>query len=152
MLREELQKALRSAADAGDSRSAATLRLVLAALAQRDREARAAGAPGDLDDEAIRDLLREMIAQRRADIRRCEASARLEEAEREAEEIRVLERFLPTRLSEQELDAAVDQAIAELSARSLKDAGRVMALLKERYNGRIDPGAAKKRVCARLST
>lgn len=150
MLRDELQQALKSAAKTGDSRSAATLRLVLAALDQREREARAAGAKAALDDEAIRDLLRDMIAQRRADIRRCEACARLDEAEREAEEIRVLEQFLPVRLSADELEEAVRQAIEELDARSLKDAGRVMALLRERYNGRIDLGAAKKLVCARL--
>lgn len=150
MLREQLEAALKRAAETGDSRSAATLRLVLAALEQRDREARAAGSTAALDDEAIRQLLREMIAQRRTDIRRCEASARVDEAEREAEEIRVLERFLPVRLDEKELGAAVAAAIDELDAHSLKDAGRVMALLKERYNGRIDTAAAKKLVCARL--
>lgn len=151
MLREELQTALKRAAEVGDSRSVATLRLVLTALEQREREAKSTGAGATLDDEAIRDLLRDMIAQRRDDIRRCEACARLDEAEREAEEIRVLERFLPAMLSEQELGAAVTQAIGELDARSLKDAGRVMALLKQRYNGRIDTAAAKKLVCARLS-
>lgn len=151
MLREELQTALKRAAEVGDSRSVATLRLVLTALEQREREAKSAGATATLDDEAIRDLLRDMINQRRDDIRRCEACGRLDAAEREAEEIRVLERFLPVMLSEQELGVAVTQAIGELDARSLKDAGRVMALLKQRYNGRIDTAAAKKLVCARLS-
>lgn len=151
VLRDELQTALKRAAEQGDARSAATLRLVLAALEQRDREARANGGDqAPLDDEAIRDILRDMIAQRRKDIGRCEAAARLDEAQREAEEIRVLERFLPPRLAARELEQAVEAAIGELEAHSLKDAGRVLALLKERYNGRLDPAAAKKLVCARL--
>ncbi len=150
MLRERLQAALREAGEKGDERAARTLRLVLAALDERERSAHEDGAEEPLDDEAILQLLREMIAQRRQEIERCEASARVEEAEREAEEIEILEHFLPAPMSPREIDEAVEEAIRDLGATSLKDAGRVLSALKARYNGRIDLARAKKLVCGRL--
>ncbi len=150
MLRERLQAALKEASEKGDNRAAATLRLVLAALDERDRSAREEGGREGVDDAAIVAMLRKMIEQRRAEIARCEASARVEEAEREAEEIAVLERFLPPQMSEEEIAHAVDVAIDELDAHSLKDTGRVIAALKSRFDGHMDLRRAKRMVCERL--
>ncbi len=150
MLRERIEAALRRARETGDRRAAATLRLVLAALDERERRAQEEGAAAEVADADIEALLRQMIAQRKADIARCEAAARLEEADREREEIAVLERFLPPQLDDQRLRAAVEEAIRELGAASLKDCGRVLAVLKQRYNGQFDLARAKKLICARL--
>jgi len=150
VLRERLQAALKEAGEKGDGRAAATLRLVLAALDERDRSAREEGGREAVDDEAIVAMLREMIEQRRAEIARCEACARLEEAEREAEEIAVLERFLPPQMSEEEIARAVEATIDELDAHSLKDTGKVIAALKSRFDGHMDLGRAKRMVCERL--
>jgi len=146
VLRERIETALREAREKGDQRAAATLRLVLAALDEREEAAREQGAAGELEDREIEDLLRAMIDQRRADIGRCEAEARLEDAEREAEEIAVLERFLPPPMDEEQLRRAVEEAIRETGATSIRDAGRVMALLRQRYDGQLDPLRARKLV------
>ncbi len=150
MLRERIETALREARAKGDRRTAATLRLVLAALDEREEADREQGGTGELGDREIQDLLRAMIDQRRSDIGRCEAEARLEDAAREAEEIAVLERFLPPPMDEDQLRRAVEEAIRETGAASIRDAGRVMALLKERYDTRLDPLRAKKLVCGLL--
>jgi uncharacterized protein len=142
-----LASALRTAAD---SNSAATLRLVLAALKERDHCAREAGVAEELDDAAIEAMLRDMVAQREIDIARCEETARLDDAEQEAAEIEVLQQFLPQRMSDDEIDAAVDEMIGEVEARRLKDTGRVIAALKERYYGEMDFARAKRLVCRKL--
>ena len=142
-----MASALRTAAD---SNSAATLRLVLAALKERDHCAREAGVAEELDDAAIEAMLRDMVAQREIDIARCEETARLDDAEQEAAEIEVLQQFLPQRMSDDEIDAAVDEMIGEVEARRLKDTGRVIAALKERYYGEMDFARAKRLVCRKL--
>ena len=146
-LRTRLSTALRKA---DDKTSAATLRLVLAALKERDHCAREAGVAEELDDAAIEAMLRDMVAQREIDIARCEEAARLEDAEQEAAEIAVLQRFLPQRMSDEEVDAAVDAMIDAVEAKRLKDTGRVIAALKERYYGEMDFARAKRLVCRKL--
>jgi uncharacterized protein YqeY len=136
---------------APDSESAATLRLVLAALKERDHCAREAGIADELDDAAIEAMLRDMVAQREIDIARCEETARLDDAQQEAAEIAVLEQFLPQRMSDSEIDTAVDQMIGEVGAERLKDTGRVIAALKERYYGEMDFARAKRRLCQKLA-
>jgi len=148
VLRERLASALREAPDAD---TAATLRLVLAALKERDHCARESGAAEELDDGAIETMLQDMVMQRQDEILRCEECARLEEAEQEAAEIGVLKQFLPRRMSDSEVDAAVDGMIDEVGAKRLKDTGKVIAALKERYNGEMDFARARRRVCARLA-
>lgn len=150
LLRERLQAALKEAADRGDERATATLRLVWAAIKERDQCAREEGEADGLSEEGLIQMLRDMVEHRRAEIARCENSARLELAEREAEEIDILERFLPHRMSENEIGVAVDRVIAELMATKLKDAGKVIALLKERFNGQMDFASAKRHLCRRL--
>ncbi len=148
MLRERLVTALREAPDAD---TAGTLRLVLAALKERDHCARESGAAEELDDEAIEVMLRDMVQQRQGEILRCEEHARLEEAEQGAAEIGVLKQFLPKPMSDSEVDRAVDVMIDEVGATRLKDTGKVIAALKERYDGEMDFVRAKRRVCTRLA-
>lgn len=149
MLRERLAGALKDAIDSGDQRAAGTLRLIQAALKERDHCARDAGQAG-LDDAEIEAMLRDMIEQRRDDIPRCEEAARLDLAEQEAEEIALIEQFLPPRMGRAEIAQAVDQAIRDLGATRLKDCGRVITALKERYNGQMDFAVAKQLLCERL--
>lgn len=103
-----------------------------------------------LDDAAIEAMLQSMVEQRRQNITRCEESARLDFAVQEADEIAILERFLPAKLGPEETSHAVTQAIRETGATSLKDTGRVMASLKSRHNGQMDFKRAKKLVCTLL--
>jgi uncharacterized protein YqeY len=95
-------------------------------------------------------MLRDMIAQRREEIVRCEACARVDVAEQEAEEIAIIEQFLPPRMSDAEISSAVSAAIKDLGASRLKDTGRVIAALKQRYNGQMDFTRAKRILCERL--
>lgn len=149
MLRERLQAAFKDASASGDEPSAAILRLVQTALNERDQNAREHGHE-PVDDEEILVMLRNMVEQRRQEIDRCETCAQLDLAEKEALEICILERFLPSRMSEAEIGAAVDAAIDEIHAARLKDAGKVIATLKQRYDGQMDFGCAKRLLCARL--
>ena len=147
-LRTRLAQALKTAPDADAS---ATLRLVLAALKERDHCARESGVADELDDAAIEAMLRDMVAQREIDIARCEEAARLDDAAQEQAEIAVLEQFLPQRMSDGQVDDAVDEMIDKVGAAKLKDTGRVIAALKERYYGEMDFARAKRRVCRKLA-
>lgn len=138
MLRTRLKDALTAAMIARDSVAVATLRLILAALKDRDIAARSKGGVSGITDEAILELLQSMIRQRRESIDLYRTAERLDLAQKEAEEIEIIERFLPAQLSEEEVETAVNETIAELDARSLKDMGRTMAALKEHYAGRMD--------------
>jgi uncharacterized protein len=150
MLRDRLNAALKNAMETGDQRSVATLRLILAALRERDHCAREAGAVEGLGEGEIRTMLRDMVSQRREEIARCEACARVDRAEQEAEEIDIIERFLPPRMNDAEIGSAVEAAIQSVGATRLKDTGRVIATLKERYNGQMDFARAKRLLCERL--
>ena len=149
-MRQRLQAALKEAADRSDERAAATLRLVWAAINERDQCAREEGESDGLSEDEIVQMLRDMVEHRRVEITRCENTARLELAEREAEEIDILQRFLPHKMNDQEIGSAVEKAIAELMATKLKDAGKVIALLKERFDGQMDFASAKRLLCQRL--
>lgn len=150
MLRERLQAALRDASASGDERAIATLRLVMAALKEREQSARDSGAQIHIEDADILAMLRDMVEQRRREIGRCESCARVDLAEKEAEEIGILERFLPPRLSEAEIDAAAEEVIRRLGATRLKDCGRVIASLKEQFSDQLDLACAKRIVCGKL--
>lgn len=147
-MRDRLATALKGADTA---EAASTLRLVLAALKERDHCCREAGLAEELDDAAIEAMLRDMVAQREIDIARCEEAAHLDFAEEAVAEIRVLEQFLPQRMSEAAVDEAVDAMIGEVGAVRLKDTGKVIKALKERYNGEMDFARAKRRVCQKLA-
>ncbi len=150
-MREQLAQALKTALKAKDQRTLSTVRLILAALKDRDIAARTRGTGEGITDDEILALLQSMIKQRHESIALYEQGGRLELAQQEAEEIEVIKRFLPVQMEEAEQVNAVDDTIAELKAESLKDMGRVMAALKERYAGRMDFAKASALVKGRLA-
>jgi uncharacterized protein YqeY len=150
VLREQLSQALRQATEAEDRCAMAIVRLIHAALKERDQKARSEGSSEGLSDEELQGLLEAMITQRRECIERYEASGQLELAEREAEEIEVIERFLPPKLDEGACAQAVRQVIADVGAQKLKDTGKVMSELKNRYPGQMDFAKARRMICQQL--
>ncbi|EKV26980.1 Transamidase GatB domain protein [Caenispirillum salinarum AK4] len=142
MLRSDLQDALKEAMRAKDSSGVATIRLIMAALKDRDIAARSKGQMEGISDDEILQMLQSMIKQRRESIQMYEQGGRLELAEREKAEIEWISKFLPRQMTEDEAAAAVDSAIADLDASGLKDMGRVMAALRERHAGQMDFGKA----------
>ena len=138
MLRPQLNDALKSAMLSKDSRVVSTVRLILAALKDRDIAARSRGVMDGISDDEILSMLQSMIKQRRESISLYEQGGRLELAQQEQDEIAIIERFLPRQLNEEEMNAAVSAVIAELGAGGIKDMGRVMAALKERHAGTMD--------------
>ena len=150
MLRSELSDALKIGMKAKKVHTVATVRLILAALKDRDITARGKGNLDGIGEDGIRLMLQYMIKQRRESIALYEKGGRLELAEQEAEEIRIIQRFLPAPLSDDEMAAAISGVIAEAEAKSLKDMGRVMAALKERYAGRMDFAKASAAVKEQL--
>lgn len=132
------------AAEARDPESveAATLRLIRCAVGDRDATARAKGDCGGCPEKAVWDLLRTMAAQREASAQRYDDTGRVELAEREREELEVIQRFFPKTLEEEALQQAVERVVDDLDASKLKDVGRCMDALKSRYPGQIDPTKA----------
>jgi uncharacterized protein YqeY len=150
MIRDDIKTATITAMKGGDKETTATLRLAQAAIKNRDIEARTGGAPKD-DDTLVTEVLQKMVKQRResADIYR--KNGREDRAQVEEAEIAVLERFLPRQLSEAEAEVKIREIVAETGASSMKDMGRVMALVKERLGGSIEPARASALVKAALS-
>ena len=150
MIRDEIKAATIAAMKSGDKATTGTLRLMSAAIKNRDIEARTGGAPAD-DDALVTEVLQKMIKQRResADIYR--TNGREDRAAAEQDEIAVIERFLPAQISDDEASAAIRAIIAETGASSMKDMGRVMALVKERLGGAIEPARASALVKATLA-
>ncbi len=151
MFRTELSDALKDALRAKEVRAVSTLRLILAALKDRDIAARGKGKSEGIGDDDILDLLQKMVRQRRASIELFEKGDRQDLADKEAEEIEVIQRFLPKQLDPDQVRGAVQEVIEELEAATIKDMGRVMAALKERYAGRMDFGKASALVKERLA-
>ncbi len=150
MLRTRLNDALKAAVKGKEKRSVATIRLILAALKDRDIAARGKGNLDGIDDDGILALLQSMIKQRRESIALYEKGGRLELARQEADEIAIIEQFLPRQLGEDEMAEAITAVIEEVEAKSLKDMGRTMAALKERYAGRMDFAKASAQVKEQL--
>ena len=150
MLREELAAGLASTMQAKDARAVSTIRLILAALKDRDIAARGKGNGQGIDEAEILRMLRTMVAQRRESIETYEKGCRMELAQQEREEIDIIQRFLPEEMSDGDADAAIEGLIEELGASSLKDMGRTMAALRERYPGRMNFTKANSLVKARL--
>jgi uncharacterized protein len=149
-MRARLTKALHEAAQAQDTRAVHLLRLIQAALKERDHCARAAGRADGLSDEEVTAMLQAMVDQRRESMRRYEESGQLDLAQQEEEEIGIIEQFLPPKLDETQLETAVTDAIAETGARDIKDCGRVMTALKNRYPGRMNVAKARRMVVQQL--
>ena len=137
MLRPQLEDALKRAMKAREPCRVATIRLILAALKDRDIAERGKGN-GELNDGQILALLQTMIRQRRESIEQYERGGRIDLAEREAEEIAVIESFLPPAIEGDDLISAVRGVVDDLNASTIKDMGRTMAHLKQKYPGRMD--------------
>ena len=142
MLRNALSESLKKAMRSQDKVAISTLRLVLAALKDRDIAARTGSEPPDLGDGKILSMLETMVKQRRESIKMYEMGARPELAEQERSEIAIIEQFLPKQLNNSEIETAVAIAIAEVGADSLKKMGKVMANLRLNYAGQMDFGKA----------
>jgi len=150
MIRDDIKAAQIAAMKAGDKGTVAATRLIQAAVKNRDIELRTASAQPD-DDLLVTEVLQKMIKQRRESIDMFRKGGREELAAAEEAEVAVIERFLPAQMSEDEAKAAVDALATELGAASVKDMGRVMAALKERFAGQMDMAKASGLVKARLS-
>lgn len=155
-MREELAVALKDAIRAKNATRLSTLRLISAAIKDRDLQERAArpDAEGDsagVGDDEILQLLAKMIKQREESARAYDEGGRLELAERERAEIDVIQEFLPRQMSADEVSAAVSEIVTALEASTIRDMGRVMGELKSRYAGRMDFSAAGAQVKAALT-
>lgn len=146
MMREELNDSLKKAMLSKDKTALSTIRLILAALKDRDIQARTAGNGDGVNDDEILEMLQKMVRQRRDSMEMYEKGGRQDLVQKEQAEIEVIERFLPQPLSDEETAAAIAGLIEELEASSIKDMGRVMGALKERYAGKMDFGKASQQV------
>ena len=143
MLRTNLSQMLKDAMRAKDQPVVSTLRLISAAIKDRDIAARSDGITDGVSDDDVIVLLQKMIKQRHESIRMYEEGGRLELAQREQDEIVIIEGFLPKQLDEAEIASTVDAMIAELGASGMKDMGPLMTALRERYAGVMDFGKYK---------
>ena len=150
-LRDKISSELKTAMKARDATRLATLRLINAAIKDREIAARGEQNVTELSDSDLVAVLTRMVKQRRDSARAYEEAARLDLAEKETAEIAVIESFLPRQLSDDEMTAAIDTVIAELGASSVRDIGTVMGALKTRYAGQMDFGKAGAGVKARLA-
>jgi uncharacterized protein len=150
MIRDDIKSALVTAMKGGDKETTATIRLIQAAIKNRDIEARTGKAPED-DDVLVSEVLQKMVKQRRESITMYETGNRPELAAAEAAEVAVIERFLPKMMDEAETAAAIEAIKAEIGASSVKDMGRVMAELKTRHAGKLDMSKASGLVMAALA-
>ncbi len=149
-LRDRIAAALKLAMKTKDAARLSTLRLITAAIKDRDIAARGEGNDAGVSDAEILGILGRMVRQRQESALAYEEGGRLDLAEKERAETAVIEEFLPRPLSEAEVEAAVAAAIAEAGATSIRDMGRVMAALKARHMGQMDFGAIGPMVKARL--
>ncbi|MBC7142501.1 MAG: GatB/YqeY domain-containing protein [Rhodobacteraceae bacterium] len=140
-MRERIGAALKDAMKSRDAERLSTLRLINAAIKDKDIALRGEGGDATVGDAEVLAILGRMVKQRQESARAYEEGGRLELAEKELAEIKVIEDFLPRQLTPEEVGAAVDAVIAEVGASSIRDMGRVMAVLKARYTGQMDFGA-----------
>lgn len=150
-MRDRIAAALRAAEGTGDQTRLTTLRLVMAAIRDRDLAVRAEEDAEGADEGAILQLLRKMVEQRNGSANAYEEDGRIDLAERERQEASVILEFLPKPLTAEQLEVAVADAIEETGASGIKDLGKVMGVLKARFSGRIDYGATGAKVLQALS-
>jgi uncharacterized protein len=145
-LKERLQEDMKTAMRAGDKERLGTIRLILSAIKQREVDERIS-----LDDAQVIAALDKMGKQRRESITQFAAGGRADLVAKETAELATISAYLPTQLSEADLDALIDAAIAQSGASTIKDMGRVMGLIKNQAQGRADMAAVGARIKARLS-
>jgi uncharacterized protein YqeY len=150
MIRDDIKAATIASMKGGDKETTATLRLVSAAIKNRDIELRTSDKAPD-DDQLVTEVLQKMIKQRRESVDVYRKNGRDDRAAAEEAEIGVIERFLPRQMSDEEAKAAVQAIVAETGASSIKDMGRVMAEVKTRHAGELEPARASALVKAALS-
>ncbi|APX89285.1 glutamyl-tRNA amidotransferase [Brevirhabdus pacifica] len=149
-LRTRITDALKSAMKNRETDRLSTLRLINAAIKDRDIALRGEGRPEGVDEAEVLAILGKMVKQRQESARSYEEAGRVDLAERERAEIEIIGEFLPRQLSDSEIDAAIAAAISETGADSIRDMGKVMGELKSRYTGQMDFGAVGPRVRDRL--
>ena len=150
MIRDDIKAATIAGMKGGDKETTGTLRMVQAAIKNRDIELRTAASQPD-DDALVTEVLQKMIKQRRESVELYRKGGRDDRAVAEEAEIAVIERFLPAQLSDAEAEAAIRAIIADTGAASMKDMGRVMAAVKEKLGSSIEPARASGLVRAALS-
>ena len=150
-MRSKISAALKDAIKAQDKRRSSTLRLIMAAIKDRDISARSKGREAVSDDEIL-EILAKMIKQRRESVATYEQAGRLELAQQEQQEIDIISEFLPQQMSDDEIAEAAKQTVEEIGATGLTDMGQTMAALKKKFAGRMDFGKASKVVKALLSS
>ena len=151
MLRARISDALKKAMKAKEKHTVSTIRLIMAALKDRDIAARSKGNSDGVSEDEILSILQSMIKQRHESVTMYEQGGRAELAEQEADEIAIIQTFLPEQKDEAAVNAAVQETISNLSAVSLKDMGKVMAALKKEFAGQMDFSKASAQVKAKLS-
>lgn len=151
MLRARIGDALKMAMKAKEKHAVSTIRLILAALKDRDIAARSKGSNDGIGDDDILSMLQSMIKQRHESAAMYEKGGRMELAQQESSEIAIIQTFLPDQMDAAAVSAAVQETIVDLSANSLKDMGKVMGALKEKYAGQMDFSKASAQVKAKLS-
>lgn len=151
MLREQIKSALKEAMKNKEQHSISTLRLIMAALKDRDIAARTQDMPDGIGEDEILSMLQTMVKQRRESITMYENGGRLELAEQEAQEIKIIEQFLPKQMNEDEINDAVQSILDEINADGLKDMGTAMKVLRERYAAQMDFAKASAIVKQRLA-
>ena len=147
-MREQFMTVLKEAMKAGDKRRVSTIRMVQAALKDKDIEARGLGKT--VSDDDVLALLQKLVKSRQESFAIYEKAGRDDLATQEREEIEIIQAFLPKQMSDDEMTAAIDAAVTETGAAGMKDMGKVVGLLKTKYSGQMDFGKASGLVKAKL--
>jgi len=150
MLRDDINESLKFAMKAKNKRAVSTLRLIMAAVKDRDVAARGKGNAEGISDGDVMQVLQTMVRQRQDSIKLYEQGGRQDLVEQETEETAIIRGFLPEPMDEAAIAAAVDAAVTETGATGLKDMGRAMGLLRQGYAGRMNFGAASAMLKQRL--
>lgn len=151
MIRDDLKKALIEALKAKDETKVATIRLINAAIKDKDIEARPKGNLDGIDDTAVLNLLMSMVKQRNESINMYQQGGREDLAQKEKKEIEIIQQFLPQQMSEAEIICAINEIMAQTGASSIKDMGKVMGALKGKYAGKMDFAVASTLIKSKLS-
>ena len=146
-LKQKITEDMKAAMRTGDTKQRDTIRLLQAAIKQREVDERIV-----LDDAAVVAVIEKMLKQRKDSIAQYEAAQRLDLANIEKEEVAILSTYMPQALSDSEIDALVTEAISETKAASMQDMGKVMAILKPKLAGRADMGQVSALIKAKIST
>jgi uncharacterized protein YqeY len=146
MLKERITEDMKAAMRAGEKERLSTIRLIMAAIKQREVDERIV-----LDDSQVLAALEKMIKQRREAITQFDAGGRADLVAKEQAEVAILQAYLPAQMSEAEIDALIAEAIASTGAASVKDMGKVMGIVKSKAQGRTDMGAVSARIKQKLS-